>query len=253
MALILADIDLIIVNMCKMLDYINLRLVNKYFNNLVLSVPIVKVRAKLIYRMKNRPDADKFIVCCANGFIDDASTILCITQIDISVHDNEAFKQSCENGHIDVAKWLIKNDKEKSIGSCLQQSFNRACANGCLDMAKWLRRPIHGYWININIHFDQDYAFRLACCNGHLNVIQWLVLEDKSNRINIHSCNEFAFRNSCINGHLIIAKYLLQLGKNRNMYGEIDIYCADKYYGSAFCTKHTDVIEWLRGLDVGLT
>ena len=58
----------------------------------------------------------------------------------------------------------------------------------------------------------------MSCKNGHLHIAQWLIeLGKQSNSlINIHMDNELAFRKSCANGHLNIAQWLIELGKKSN-------------------------------------
>ena len=47
--------------------------------------------------------------------------------------------------------------------------------------------------------------------NGHLQVAQWLYSLDTDNPINIHIENEYAFRWACDNGHLQVAQWLYSL------------------------------------------
>ena len=58
--------------------------------------------------------------------------------------DEYAFLWSCENGHLEVAKWLV------DLG--MQKNFTP-----------------------IDIHADDECAFRYSCKNGHLEVAKWLV------------------------------------------------------------------------------
>jgi len=53
----------------------------------------------------------------------------------------------------------------------------------------------HGHGC-INIHADNEWAFRLACKYGHLDIVKFLLtLEPDHNRIDIHVENDRAFRN----------------------------------------------------------
>jgi len=47
-------------------------------------------------------------------------------------------------------------------------AFRYSCANGHLEIARWLHS--HG----ANIHAEDDHAFERSCENGHLEVAQWL-------------------------------------------------------------------------------
>ncbi len=47
--------------------------------------------------------------------------------------------------------------------------FQCVCQNGHLEVAKWLY-SLGG----VNIHASNDYAFIYSCGNGHLEVVKWL-------------------------------------------------------------------------------
>ena len=70
----------------------------------------------------------------------------------------------------------------------------------------------------MKMHFD------CSCRNGHINIAQWLYeLSIKNNQpINIHVNNEEAFRLSCTNGHINVAQWLYELSIQNNQ--PIDIH-----------------------------
>src|SRR3984957_20644461 len=78
------------------------------------------------------------------------------------------------------------------------RGFEWNCENGHINVAQWL------YGLGgINIHADDEYAFRSCCQNGHINVAQWLY---GLGGINIHA-NEYAFKYSCDSGHINVAQW----------------------------------------------
>ena len=80
-----------------------------------------------------------------------------------------------------------------------------SCNNNNLEVAKWL-------WSlnqNINIHANNEFAFKLSCEDRHIKVVKWLW--SLSHNIDIHANNEYAFRWSCNNSNLEVAKWLIKL------------------------------------------
>ena len=52
-----------------------------------------------------------------------------------------------------------------------EECFRNACETGFLECAKWLYKEAP----NINISVSSEYPFRYACLNGHLNIAKWLL------------------------------------------------------------------------------
>jgi hypothetical protein len=92
-------------------------------------------------------------------------------------------------------------------------AFRESCKNGYLEVVKWLYDV--GLQLNspINIHEDEERAFRWSCWCGHLEVSKWLydLSLQLNSPINIHVIGEHAFRWSCMNGYLEVAKWLCSL------------------------------------------
>jgi hypothetical protein len=136
-------------------------------------------------------------------------------KININILEDWAFVFACNFGHIEVAKWLY------SLGGISISSINRAfcysCEDGKLEVAKWL----FDLDKQINIHADNDYAFKMACMNGHINVSKWLY--SLNNKIDIHIDNDFAIKMSYKEGHIEMVQWLDSLDKGNfpnNFYSE---------------------------------
>jgi ankyrin repeat protein len=82
-----------------------------------------------------------------------------------------------------------------------------ACYIGHLELVKYLISLSR----DINIHAQDERAFRLACENGHLEVVEYLISLNRN--INIHAQNEEAFRLACRDGKLKLVKYLWEIDK----------------------------------------
>jgi len=63
--------------------------------------------------------------------------------------------------------------------------FSESCKNGHLEMAQWLYS-----FGGVDIHANNEKAFRFACYRGHLEVAQWLY---SLGGVDIHAHNDTAF------------------------------------------------------------
>jgi hypothetical protein len=65
----------------------------------------------------------------------------------------------------------------------------------------------------INIHAENEYAFRMSCFKGKIEIAKWLMKISKENGevINIHAENKHAFILSCRYGYIEVAKWLCSL------------------------------------------
>jgi hypothetical protein len=91
--------------------------------------------------------------------------------------------------------------------------FILACGYGLLNIAKTL------YNTNvIDIHFDNDKAFKDACARNHLDVVKYLcdlkcrkcMNRNKIICVDIHNMFNDAFKTSCENKFYNIADYLIE-------------------------------------------
>jgi len=86
------------------------------------------------------------------------------------------------------------------------------------DVSKWLLDMGIKFESPINIHSNNEHAFKLRCADGNLEGVQWLYhyANEIKSPINIHDNSEHcgqkmnAFSNSCAGGHLHVAKWLYE-------------------------------------------
>jgi len=123
----------------------------------------------------------------------------------------------CCYGYIETLKWLIeitkKNNETINIHKENEEAFRWSCECGQIEVVKWLFEISKENGEIINIHANDEYAFRWSCYNGCLEIAKWLIKISKKNNeiINIHANDEFTFRESCIIGNIEVAKWLCDL------------------------------------------
>ena len=115
----------------------------------------------------------------------------------MSTITKEAFEEYCRNNNLRY-KFENKFYEEKLLKSNWNNNLLIVlCRYGYIETLKWLLTKEE-----INIHANNEEAFRMSCKNGEIEVAKWLIEISKENgdMINIHANNEEAFRLSCGNG-----------------------------------------------------
>ena len=154
-----------------------------------------------------------------------------------------AFISSCSKGQYHVVDWLYTLYRQDPINYPINihadndMAFRYACENGHLGMAQWLY-SLDGY---IDIHAVNEYAFRMSCQNKHCDIMLWLL---ELGEINIHVNDEFVFRCLCGMGQIKLAKLLIQISQESN--SPINIRACDDYAFRWACWKNNlEVATWL--------
>lgn len=139
-----------------------------------------------------------FLEFCKVGDLDKAAKLYKST-CDI----DWAFRLSCKNGHLEVAKWL--HSVGADVHACNDYSFIWSCAYGHLEVAQWL----YSLGAPVNRYSSCACAFIWSCEDGHIDVAQWL--HSISTTSNGHAMNDKAFRKSCKYGHIEVSQWLLDI------------------------------------------
>ena len=79
---------------------------------------------------------ERFIAACGRGDVETAKTL--VSHVNIHAYDESAFRWTCRNGQLEVAKWLLTQGVH--IHADDEGAFRYACYNGYLEVAKWLVR-----------------------------------------------------------------------------------------------------------------
>jgi ankyrin repeat protein len=195
MSIIIADLDDLIISFLELQDAVSLMKINVNYHNKIKCMKLICEWNSLKY---NRDTIDViFHNACSKNYLTYTKSLIFRYHLKIDIHANNegAFRWSCCDGHIDVAKFLIDLGEN------------------------------HGYY-KINIHAHNEYAFRWSCINGHIDVAKFLIDLGENygyNKIDIHADNDYAFRQSCYNEHIEVANFLIDLGENHG-YDKINIH-----------------------------
>ena len=146
--------------------------------------------------------------------------------------DDYAFRDVCESGHLEIAKWLqdlyhTLEDKTAMLHAQDYYAFGVACDNGHLELAKWLwglcKIPEEQIAM---LHARDNIAFLSACDKGHLEMAKWLwkVCPDQEKSAMLRAQDDMAFVWSCKtlgvlhkshnHGYLEKTKWLFSLYQN---------------------------------------
>ena len=116
----------------------------------------------------SKTDYNKFIEYCQNGNLDMAKLLLSAKpDIDISAHNEWAFRISCIYGHLEVAKWLLSLKPDIDISAGYEGAFRSSCEKGHLEVAKWL------FSIKPNIDMTNKQKVALISLNVYLKCKYW--------------------------------------------------------------------------------
>ena len=254
MSILLADLDSTILSYCDLEDdFFNVMLINQHYYKLVINNDLF-LDWKLICRKISKRRGvvrDKFQAACQYGCIMYCKYLLKKYPINLHKYEDSPFGISCKNGHLHIAKWLmeISNNAKQKITININCVFGWSCYYGKFDIVKWLIDLSNkDDYYKINIHDDDEFAFKFSCNNGHFDIAKWLIElsnKDGYKKININTDDDFAFRFSCEKGHFDIAKWLIELS-NQDGYGKIDIHIWNNdIYRQCIENYHFDIVKWL--------
>ena len=124
--------------------------------------------------------------------------------------------------------------------------FKVACANGHIHIARWLLKEIP----EIDVSIDCEDPLRYACREGHIEIVKWLY--EINPNMDVSVCFFQPFTNSCNNGHIEIAKWLYETFPEiremiKNSDGVFDIF---KYSVIYNYTNYPEIVNWLQQLNL---
>lgn len=131
---------------------------------------------------------------------------VCIKKFSLQNDMMQALLFACENNRPNVAKWIYSLDfvNKDTCKSHLEKYFDKGCKKGTFEIIKWI------YSLNVfDLGWTNEYLFQICCEHGHLQMAKWFLSID--NTIDIHANDNKAFRDACKNCHLEVAQFLFQL------------------------------------------
>lgn len=250
MSIIIKDLDDTIISFMELPECVGLMQTNNYYYCKIKLMTLIVEWNK----MKNMEGTITkiFDFTCRLGFITYAKSLITRYKIVVNIL---LFKNICENGQLETAKWLYHHLLKRygdiifTFDTFIKIMFKKTCIEGHLETAKWL---INIYNKKIDIHEDDNDLFLLMCFYGHLEIAKWLIDLGENyghGKIDIHAYYDMAFNICCENNKLDVAKWLIDLGENHG-YGKINIHNNNNNAFRMSCQGgHSNISKWLIDLE----
>ena len=106
----------------------------------------------------------------------------------------------CSKGNLQKAMKMYNLNKNIDISYENNYAFRWSCRNGHLNVANWLSKMV------ILTQYQIDMSFAWSCEMGEYDIMLWLY---ETYSVNINGLDNYGFSWSCINGHLNVVKWLI--------------------------------------------
>jgi hypothetical protein len=114
----------------------------------------------------------------------------------VDIHNNYFLREACENGHLEVVKYLAEHDNdiryERDWALLAASNFHQ------MEIVKYLL--VNG----ADIHVGNDIVLRTAIYDGNLDGVKWLI----AHGANIRCCDSYVIRYCEQRGRLDLVEYL---------------------------------------------
>lgn len=195
---------------------------------------------------------------CAWGNLEVVKYLLTNSELkihaDIHYGNNESFFKACQNGHLEIVRYIIKEATCAKFAQVqttyfVNRGFQRACQGGHFQVVTYLATNPEvteaGYPLLILL-LTVITVFEWACLNGHLKVVHYLLTSsevEKFQLVDIHNNKDRGIQWACQGGQLELVKYLLNSPK---LVEHADIHAAnDQAFCLAHGAHHVDIVHYL--------
>lgn len=114
------------------------------------------------------------------------------------------FDHACQNNLLKRAQWIY------SLGNIYPYCYFPLVASRYarhLEIIQWIRSK----WIHfIDTKISDNVIWRAACNNGNMDIVKWIC--SISSELDIHCDDDDAFKRACFHNNLEIVQLLLELG-----------------------------------------
>jgi len=160
---------------------------------------------------------NKYFIACLNGNLALVQHIYYSTlkknKLKAKALAERGFIDSCLCGHKNIAEWFVQNAPDLDIHAEDDAAFRLACVNGFLPIALWLYNLG-----NVNIHSRDDIIFKKTLLSGKIEIVKFIYSLSESSSITLDwnelftdLCNQKLYQN-----HKIMAEYLYSI-KSENI------------------------------------
>lgn len=120
---------------------------------------------------------------------------------------------ACLNGNLSIVQSIYYSTLQKNklkAKALAERGFIDSCLCGHKNIAEWLLQNAP----DLDIHAEDDAAFRLACVNGFLPIALWLY---NLGNVNIHSRDDIIFKKTLLSGKIEIVKFIYSLSESSSI------------------------------------
>lgn len=133
----------------------------------------------------------------------------------LKIDEETDFCFQCEEGNINVVKFLLENNKNINGSLITEGIFYNICNNGHLEIAELIIHLNN----NIDINIMDETIFRSLCENNKLDSIKWLYETSikLNKKIDFTARDNEALKNAYKKGNIKLLYYIIDLYNDNNI------------------------------------